>query len=244
MRAAARSNRAMPGLPRLTALAVIAAAVALPLTAWLVVDGMRSAAGAGRDAAAALGTGIAALFTPAEVTTFTSRLREAVARSGDELLVATAQRTVAATATSTDFLGGTRVAVSAAYTAQYTVRINRWAMNYAGGTLFIRQSAIQVLQPVAVDVASLRWESESALLHFGRGGRLKEGILQQLQQEAWADAVRAREEVRAQANQAVTAFVRSWLLPRDAVRDRFPVERVVLVDTLPECPSPPLVISL
>lgn len=229
-------------MQRLTALAVIAVAAAVPLTAWMVADGARAAASAGQAAASALGRGIADLFTPVEANAYAGTLRQAMARSGDELLVATAQRTVDATATSTDYLGGTRVAVSAPCTVQYAVSLRRWELNYAGGTLFVRQPAIIAISPVAIDVAALHWETQSALLHFGRGERLRDGILQQLQQEAWADAVRAREEVRTQANQAVAAFVRAWLVGRDDVRHGLPIQRVVLVAELPACPSPPLVI--
>ena len=224
----------------LTAIAIIAVAAFVPLSLWLLGRGASDTITATGSAAGIFVDKLASLFSSNEEKSFTSHLTSVIGRDGDELLVATRKAVIQADAKSNDYLGGTSVTAAVPYTAHYTIRISSWTFASAGGTLFVRQPAISVLSPVSIAVEEIGWSTQEALVHFGRGSRLRNDILQSIQLEANADAVNNRQQVKAEANKATEAFIRTWLSSRDpALRDEL-AQRIVFVDELPECPTPPV----
>ena len=228
----------------LTAIAIIAVAASVPLSLWLLgrgaSDTITATGSAATSVAGVVIDKLAALFGSHDEKSFTSHLTSVIGRDGDELLVATRKAVIQADASSNDFLGGSKVSASVPYTAHYTIRISSWTFASAGGTLFVRQPAISVLSPVSIAVEEIGWSTNEALVHFGRGSRLRNDILQSIQLEANADAVNNRQQVKSEANKATEAFIRTWLSSRDpALREEL-AQRIVFVDELPECPTPPV----
>ena len=227
----------------LTAIAIIAVAASVPLSIWLVMRGTADAVNATGSAAVRFVDALKTLFGEGlshDEKSFSAHLTSVMGRDGDELLVATRKATIEAHASSSDYLGGTSVALTAPYTAHYVVHLSNWSFASAGGTLFVKQPALMVLQPVSIAVDEMTWSTDEALAHFGRGTRLRDEVLKSIEMEANADAVLNRQQVKAEANKAIEAFIHTWLATRDpALREQL-AQRIVFVDELPACPTPPV----